>query len=238
MRVQPIGSTNYTRVQQCSIPPKRCLQSDRVSFSGVKPGAYEVLINKYVSNEFKNTSELAQGFEKLFSSIKNNNKIKKLPGFDFIENLYKQNGFRGMLHELWKANPSPEVKKAALVTFNNPITLAAKNGKPVMQLENVGPHGFWNYMKENHDAKRCFQIRFLTTDAKPKKAGFCIDKGGEYTFLNETSCIRYFNSTGTPKTRTILRSPREIIHYNEDGSRNFFKNLFFGGTEGADDLIV
>ncbi len=212
--------------------------ADSVCFKG-KTESVKTLMEKYSFKYLANINEMQEGFANLYKAVIKDKKIKTTPVFSVIDILYQRYGFRGFLHQLWKPNPGLEVKSIIEMTKENSVlSLAEKNNEPVFSLVNHGPYGFFNYLNENYDAKRHMSLVFSHPEVKDSKAEFFMDKSGELTFVNATRAIRYYNTTGTPKTETIKGDRVEITHYNEDGSEAFFKNLFFGGTQGADDLVL
>lgn len=213
-------------------------EKDMLSFKG-STDSFKTLMEKYSYRNFADVSEMQEAFTKLFETVKTDNTIKKTPAFGLIDNLYKKSGFRGLLYELWKAHPGKEVKEIIELTKEDYILELAKiDDKNVFSLANSGPYGFFNFIRENYDAKREMSLIFRDPKAERSRADFLIDKAGSFMFINTHTAMRYHNSTGTPKTETRLGDPIEIIHYNEDGSKAFFKNWFFGGVKGPEDLVI
>lgn len=238
------GSANSTvftgkRINLSPKPKSKLTQIFDSVFVSKKTESFTSMMKKYSNHQFANVSEMQEGFANLFNAVEHDKKIKKAPAFSAVNTLFQKGGFLGLLYELWKPNPGEKVKRLVESTKDNSgLVLASKDDKPVLSLINHGPYGFFNYINENYDAKRHMTLSFNNPESANSKVEFFMDKSGQLTFVNETRAVRYYKTTGTPKTETIKGDRVEIIHYNEDGSKAFFKNLFFGGTQGPDDLVI
>ena len=203
------------------------ISKDKIQFTG-----FEKTISDASRKTFKNDSEVEETFKQIFNAILKDSNIIKEASFNIIIDTYKQEGFRGLMNELWKAYTSDNFIPLINSSEGHILNLAQKDDKPVVELINYGRHGFWNAINDTEYATRDVRLSF---SYGKNSIEFYLDKKGDCSLLQnyeKTSIYSgYYKSTGNKKFQTEHYSEcrPETTYYNKDGSKAFFKNWFYGG---------
>ena len=187
---------------------------------------FERTLKQAVKNVLENDTEVEKTFSNLFNEIKDGECITKTPEYYEIADVYNKHGFRGLLYELWKSNPQPNLKK---YLQNDVIDLAKKGNKSVFQVIHLYKFGF------SKNAPNDVKLVFMN----PKNdvsIEYSLNKKGELhvwqTDDNQSAITTYHLTTGNKKC-TVEHSYNcnpETTYYNKDGSKAFWKNIFWGGV--------
>lgn len=236
MRIQPVSlytQTNYSISNNKKVSSYQT-SADKVSFGN---SLYKSTLKAAVNTTFLKDTDVEKTFNKLFNIIKEDNHFQKLEHFDFLSDLHKKEGLRGMMRELWTENPKPEVRSFLNKISDDFVPLAKQDGVTVLEIFNMGPQGFWNFMRENKNAKRNVELIFSSPNFKDGSFfSLRLNKQGGYVLSQKddlSSIVTDFYTTTGKRASSVDSSVGgrpDVTYYNEDGSEAFFKNWFFGGT--------
>ncbi len=232
MQIQPISlnlGVSYPNFSNKNYvqPKKQSFSGDKIQFTGIND-----IIIKGAATTFNKDSELEKVFIQLMNEIKTDSKIIKFPDFIEIIKIFDQSGFRGVMNELWKANPTTQIMELVNKSEKDRLILATRNNKPIVELYNLGKHGFWNAITDSQEAPRDMRLCFGNNKTYMH---FYLDKKGDCSLCQSigdtTTYSAYYASTGNKKfeTRHCESCAPETTYYNKDGTKAFFKNWFFGG---------
>ena len=237
MQIQPISylQTSYNsglNLKQNRIKKQNILQKNdyfQPAFKG-----YNNVLDTVSKINFKDDKKVESAFEMIFNELILSNKVFKNEEFEKIYELYNKGGFRGLMHELWTANPKKEIEKILEKAEKNSLTLAEINDKPIFEIINLGRHGFWNTLFNSKTAPRDATLTFLNED-KSLLIEFGLDKYGACQICQvrpgETVYTTFHKTTGNRKivARHPKIGPSETEYYKKDGSDNRLKNFLQGG---------
>lgn len=241
MFVQPISfsisASNINTNSQKSInKPEFKYVQKADSFQPSFGSGYKLILESIASVNYSKDKKVEEAFGILFHELINEPQILEKAGFIEIVDVYKKGGFRGLMQELWVANPEAKIKKIVEKAEFEPQTLVLKDEIPILEIMSFGRQGFWNTLFNRKNAPRDTRLLFSTPD-KRFLMEFGMDKHGECAICQkrpgETVFTTFHNSTGNRKS--ITRQPHgtgnpETFYYNPDGSDNEFKNHIQGGS--------
>ena len=202
----------------------KCSNVNNNSFQPCFTG-YERILQNSVKNVLNNDIEVEKTFCNLFVELADDNIIKQSAYYD-VARMYTKKGFRSLLYEFWKSNPVDCLKK---YLKNETINIAEKDGKPIFQLVHLYKFGF------SKDSPNDVKFVFLN----PKNGSsiqYGLNKKGELEVWQndsvKTAITTYHMISGNKKcvVEQALGGNPETTYYNKDGSKAFFKNLFWGGV--------
>lgn len=241
MFVQPISlSTSYFGMNtknhiKVSNRPEFTNIHKKDSFNPSFEG-FNTLMETFSSINYTKDNKLEDTFSILFNELLLSGDVLKKAGFSEIENIYRKSGFRGLLHELWKATPQPNLEKLIEKADGESVVLASKDDKPVFEIFSMGRHGFWNTVFNKKSAPRDTKLIFITPDEKYLME-FGLDEKGACQIcqkrVGETVYTTFHNSTGNRKIVAIhphSSGNPETYYYKPDGSDDELKNHFQGGS--------
>ena len=241
MYLQPVNLYSITNhqpvIKKNKINKKTEGVTDSFDKSTTSFTGYKESLLKMSERNFDNVSKLKEGFHELLNLVTKDTEIKKTDNFQIIKTAYEKDGLRELLRNLWlhnSDNPVGKFSNKLLEEPNETLVLATKNEKPVLTIKNWGPFKLWDALSDNRKCPRDVRIQF-TDKNKTMATEFTLDKKGNYVThhsANEQYIFSsYYESTGLKKQETIHPSigHPETTYYNEDGSKAFFKNWFYGG---------
>jgi hypothetical protein len=195
--------------------------SFQLSFKG-----YDKVLRQATKSFLLKDNQVESTFANLFREVLSSDNINKTQGFYDVEDVYYSHGFRGLLYELWKANP---IEKLSKYLKHGTINLATQDDKPIFQLVHFDKFGFSKHSPND--------VKLVFTDPKEKYSiQYGLNEKGELdiwqTNDDQTVITRYHISTGNRKCEVFQPKDGnpETTYYNKDGSKAFFKNLFRGGV--------
>lgn len=239
MQIQPVS---YKEIDSGKIintpkisnkPEYKIIQNNDVfqpSFKG-----YERMLENVCNMDFKNDRAVEETFAVLFHELIKEPNIAKHESFQTLTNLYKKSGFRGLLQELWRPNPSPEIGLLVTRAEQEEQTLISKNKTTLLEIFSFGKHGFWNSIFNRKNAPRDTRLAFVT----PKEDSlfeFGLDKHGAVQICqkraDETVYTTFHRATGNRKI--VARHPHkygnsETYYFKPDGTDDALKNHIQGG---------
>lgn len=225
--------TNNLYKKNSLTPQKQIFENDSVSFSGYK----SELAQSFISN-IKTEKQAEKIFLNLFNKIKEDKNIFKTNAFYIIDETVQKKGFRGLLHQLWTANPDENIAKIIEKSAqeDTPLVLAKRNGQTVFELCNFGKNGFWNNLTDNSIASN--DIKLLFSDGLNKTRTnfeFSMNKDADIIldqYENGFSVYtEFYKETGNRRKQIFSRlTYSETTYYKKDGRKNFWKNFFQGGA--------
>ena len=201
------------------------------SFNG-----YNKLLEAVTIIDYKKDKAVGEAFGALFEELIKEPKILQKAGASEIIEMYKKEGFRGLMHELWKAFPDASIEKIIEKSENEPQVLISKEGKPLLEIFNIGRQGFWNSLFNRKSAPRDVRLTFLSQDEK-HLFEFSLDKYGAVSIWQkrptESVYTEFHNSTGNRKM--VVRHPHgvgnpETEYFKPNGLEDDLKNHIEGGT--------
>ena len=233
-KVQPyvfnrIANNNTPKSNNDKIEP----QYDSFSFTGLEH--YEKALVGAIRSDFKNENSVTYTFTNLFKEIINTHFITKSKEFEELSGMFEKMGLRSVLNSLWSAYPPQNVLNIINKAENGNIVLASHKDKPILELYNLGRHGFFNALADSKDATREVGLRF----SNPKQsisADINFEKdGGLHICIRDkrkTITSGFYKETGNRKYETSQYEDAkpETTYYKKDGSESFWKNWFYGGT--------
>lgn len=237
MYIAPIMMTSLSQVK---VANKNNIQKADNNFSNTNISkdtytpaftGYGKVIAEAVSTQIKRESAAIDRFDALMKNVIESSDITKQAEFGIIENIYNRNGFLGLARALRIPHPddigvSILLKKSGRAF--NPMVLAQKNGKPVLEFTNWGKFGLFGAQ----DSPRDFSIIFRDESGKYSMK-YYFNKKGE---LKTLQCGNNFSIENTYYLTTGHRRKEiytgvcssERTFYNKDGSENILKTLLFG----------
>ena len=227
MEISKIGYNQplYTARVGNAYKKRNCFVSHNDSFQCSFKG-YDKALSHAVRNILNNDVEVEKTFINLFSELSKSDDIVKTPEYCGIADVYNARGFRGLLYELWKANPIDSLKKYLI---DGTVDLATKDNKPVFQLIHFDKFGYSKNSPNN--------VTLIFTDPKDKYSiQYGLNKKGELDVWqsgdDQTVITWYHLATGNRKCEVVQPKDgySETTYYNKDGSKDFIKNFFRGGV--------
>ena len=220
MKIQSTSINN--RMQGSTILNNK---KQRISFNG-----YSEVLHDSLQISIKNESEAENIFRTLWNELLKENNLLKNNSFNILKEIFDKNGFRGLLHELWKANPKEEVAKLLKDTEENCENLVTQNGEPLMTLYNFGKYGFWGRKTSPNDIRLVFYA-----DNQHEMIDFHLSKKGNLKTSQSNGKNlednEFYMTTGTLKEKYVSSaSGQQRTHYNEDGSMPIIKNIVLDGN--------
>lgn len=205
------------------------MDSFQPSFSG-----FNKILEIVSKMEYKNDKSVEEAFDVLLKEVFTTPKYTRTKEFIEIFEKYKSLHFRGLMHELWSANPDKNIQKIIDKAEKIPVILATDNNEPIMEIISFGRHGFWNNIFNKSTATHDVKIAFLNRK-KGLLMEFGLSRHGACKICQEkdngTVFTTFHNSTGNRKIVTIqpdYGNP-ETSYYKKDGSDNELLNFFQGG---------
>ena len=192
--------------------------------------AYSDVLKKAYTTSIKNDHEAENLFITLFKALCEEQGTQIKNSFLVLKDIYEKSGFRGLLNELWKANPQESVAKIIKDTHDDCEDLVVQNGEPLLTLYNFGKFGFFERKTSPNNVK----LAFYGKD-QSEVVEFGLSKKGNL-LTGQSNGIRsidneFYLQTGTKKEEIVNScGDCEKKHYNKDGSEPFLKNLIFDGT--------
>ena len=238
MQIQPVSHSllvsnlNFNSEQKISRTNKFFNQKD--TFQPAFKGYYK-LFDTFSRVNFISDKKVEDVFGLLFNELVIDSKALKGANFNEIYKIYKTGGFRGLMHELWCANPSKNIEKLIEEAQQSPITLISKDENSLFEIFSMGRHGFFNILFDRKTAPYDTKLTFFNKD-KSMLMEFGLDKRGRcqlcQTRPSETIYTTFHRSTGNRKivaTHSKIGGS-ETEYYKKDGSSDSFKNFIQGGT--------
>ena len=237
MRIKPVNLYTQTNIpisnKRMVTPYHTSLAADTVSFGN---SGYQKALKEAVNTTFLRDIDVERAINKIFKSLNDDTTITKLKSFDFISDTYQKKGLRGLLRELWTPNPQPETKAFLHSISNEVAPLVNKTNDSIIDIYNYGPQGFWDCIRQKENSKRTVELIFSSAD----KDGLGLtvklnNKGGlavsQYR-KDKMVFTEYHPSTGNHACEIVnpKYTPPYTTYYNKNGTKAFFKNLFYGGT--------
>ncbi len=218
MKIQSISQFNYN-----SVAVKN--NSKLASFKG-----YSEVLHDAVEVSINTESEAETLFRKIWTSLMEEANTSKKNSFSVLKEVFDKNGFRGLLHELWKANPKEDVAKILKNTEEDCENIVTRESEPLMTIYNFGKYGFWGRKTAPNDVKLVFY-----SNNQHEMIDFSLSKKGNLktSQSNQINIIdnEFYMTTGTLKERSVSGlSGTERTHYNEDGSMPVIKNMILNGN--------
>ena len=236
MLIQPVSLLNYCPAQYKNTSTKKNNSSVNYqadSFQSVSFKGLEKTIEEAAKKTFKTDKEVEKVFTELVDNIISDTNIFKIPEFKEIQKVYQRSGFRGLLHELWNANPEPAILKLREKAEEAPIALATKNESPLFEIFSFGRHGFLNLIFGNKNATHDVKL----TIRNPKSGSlldFSLDKKGNCELFqsidNHSVYNVFYRETGNIKQRTVhgYGAP-ESTYFTKDGVEGGLDQFLYGG---------
>ena len=192
--------------------------------------AYSDVLHKAFSTPLKNDYEAENLFISLFKALCEEKGIQTNNSFHVLKEIFEKSGFRGLLNELWKANPQESVADIIKSTRDDCENLVTQNGEPILTLYNFGKFGFFQRKTSPNNVKLLFsdkdQSEMVEFGLSKKGNLLTCQSNGVHSIDNE-----FYAQTGTKKEEVINSSGNvERKHYNKDGSEPFLKNFILDGT--------
>ena len=196
MQIQPVSLLNYCPAQYKNNSIKKNNSSTNYqtdSFQSVSFKGFEKTVKEAVEKTFKTDKEVEKLFVRLMDEIISDTGVVKLNGFDEIQKVYKQGGFRGLLHELWSANPNPAIAKLRENAECNIIPLAKKGDNNIFDIFSFGRHGFWNTLFESKNATHDVKLTVRRPHSN-ELIEFGMDKKGNCTLCQSNKETAVYSS--------------------------------------------
>ncbi len=204
---------------------------DKVSFSG----NYISLMNEIVEKNVSNVTDVEKSFGRLLKAIVTDDSITKEKWFSDIKTLYDRKGFKEMMQCLiQKSHESNNIDKMYknVLEFGQDcehgLVLAKNKNKPALSIDDYNRIFGIDNSEANHPI-----ITFYGDENTLVE--FSITPKGKLEFQQTGKDIDIntsFHKTGGNREKVIYNNKysQDVIYYNKDGSENFLKNWFFGGT--------
>lgn len=223
-----INTPKYT-----NMPEYKIVQNNDVFQPSFK--SYNNLLETLSRINYRKDRAVDEAFVILFHELLTEPKIVQKAEVSGIINIYKNMGFRGLMHELWKAVPDESIVKIIEKLENESQVLISKDNIPLLEIINMGRHGFWNTLFNRKSAPRDTRLTFLSNDDR-YLFEFGLDKHGAVQICQkrpgETVYTTFHKSTGNRKI--VASHPHkygnpETYYYKPDGTDDDFKNHIQGG---------
>ena len=233
--IEPYGlhSKAINRKNRDKIAPPVIGQTDSFTFTGLEK--YEKSLVKAIRTNFKTEEGVNNAFSNLFKEIADTHFIYKSSEFEELKGMFQNSGFRSILNSLWSAYPPQKLLKMIQKAENGNLILASHKDKPILELYNLGRHGFFNALTDSKNAPREVGLRF----SNPKQsisADINFEKDGglhlSITDRHKNITMGFHKETGNIKYETSQygESKPETTYYKKDGSESFWKKWLYGGT--------
>lgn len=213
----------------------KTLKYDSFHKSSVSFGALQTTVTELVKKRYNNLDEIEEVFNTLIKELIKDKTIKRNTNLAYLIRSYKKSGFRGLLENLRMPNSTSDINALVDKSADNGLELAKFGEEPLLMLLNFGRHGLFDGPTSTRDMRLLFSNGEKLKD-KNAIMEFTMGKKGNYRISQRSGEdyveTVYYASTGNKKSETVCygKGNPSTTYYNKDGSIDFFKNWFVGGT--------
>ena len=233
--VSQVCGTKISKVDQNSQRMNKASEMADSFQKTISFGNFQTMVTEIADKKIKNLNGLEHSFNSLMKEIISDAKIEKTPYFSYLEAGFKESGFSGLLRNLRMPKSTPKINTLVEKSSENELVLAKLDGEPVLSLFNFGRYGFWESESSTRDMRLIFSNAEKILD-KEARVEFTMNKKGQYSVFQRTGQnfidTVYYPTTGNIRRETYCYAggKPDTTYYNEDGSKAFFENWFYGGT--------